>query len=1353
MDSENCQSARIEITDGFSVNNDVLGFVNQNGIAHAYNATTGVLTLTGSATTADYQMALRSITYSNANEDLSETSRIIAFTINDGLIDSNTITRTIDMTAVNDRPVLSSVNADPLTFTEGNGTVVVDPLLTVTDVDNTHCVSATVSITAGFMSGEDTLKFVNQNNIVGSYSSGTGILTLTGSDTKAHYQDALRSVEYENLLENPSDANRTIAFVINDGNLDSLEFVRDVYVIPVNDVPVLTSGGAGPVTFIEQTGGVSIEPALTITDVDNTNLESAVVSITTNFVRGEDTLVFTTTGGISGDYNADTGVLTFTGSATVTSYLSTLRSVQYQSTVNNPDISPRTISFSISDGLGNSNLLEQSVNVTAVNDAPYLTSPSMSFGAASFIEGGTPVLIDSLININDVDSNTFSGATVSITGGHVNSEDVLIFNNQNGITGNFVASSGILTLSGTATLADYQTALRSIEYQNTAGSPNTGQRTVALYINDGEDISVGPYNRNIDISRFGVSSTSSSPVSFTENGSAVVVDPSVTIDYLDGSTINFAIVSIADGFEADDSLLFSNQNGISGTYNAGSLILNGATTVANYQAALRTVQFQYSGEDPAPSRAITFQVHNGASYSNQWARSVNVIAVNDEPILSTTSSDTLNFTENDGPTPIDPLLNITDLDAGGNYVSATIWISNGFIVGEDALSFANTIDISGNYNATTGELVLTGSASMSDYQAALRSVSYENLSDDPSATNRTVSFRVNDSLESNILSRTLTVTPVNDPPALTSTSSSGLVFTEGNSAIAVDTQLSITDVDTPNIQGATVSITVGFVTGEDVLVFSDQNGITGSYDSGSGELTLTGSATTAQYQAALRSVQYLNSHQDPTNALRTISFSVNDGLLDSVALTRDLSVNPVNDQPVLASTSSGSLQFSEKSSPISVDPLLTLQDDDNVNIQGAVVSITSGFVNGEDSLVFSDQNGITGSYNSGSGELTLTGSATKAQYQTALRSVQYTNSEDNPDTALRTVSFVVNDGALDSNTLMRNVSVLAVNDVPQLLTTSSGYLTFTEDDDALIIDPLLTISDIDSTMIQSAEISIAAGFSASDELQFIAQNGISGSYNNGVLALTGTASLADYQAALRTVKYYTADQNPSAVNRTISFVVNDGVDDSLPLTRVVSVVPVNDPPYFVLNRLAVQKGESINLTSDDIQAHDAETPDDQLEIVIEDEISFGEFMIGTPGSRPASFLQSALGQVSFTHDGSDNLPSYNLTVYDTEGLSERSAAIVSFISSNITTAPSTAPSTTPSIAGHTEGGLTSVAIGGIVAAGVAAGAAAITGTLFFAYKKFSKKGDVDDAIADALFNDDEARKDVEMGTIKKKISA
>ena len=55
----------------------------------------------------------------------------------------------------------------------------------------------------------------------------------------------------------------------------------------------------------------------------------------------------------------------------------------------------------------------------------------------------------------------------------------------------------------------------------------------------------------------------------------------------------------------------------------------------------------------------------------------------------------------------------------------------------------------------------------------------------------------------------------------------------------------------------------------------------------------------------------------------------------------------------------------------------------------AWVAISADTLQAGDTLNFANQNGITGSYNSGTGTLALTGSATPAQYQTALQSITF----------------------------------------------------------------------------------------------------------------------------------------------------------------------------------------------------------------------------------------------------------------------------------------------------------------------------------------------------------------------------
>ena len=155
----------------------------------------------------------------------------------------------------------------------------------------------------------------------------------------------------------------------------------------------------------------------------------------------------------------------------------------------------------------------------------------------------------------------------------------------------------------------------------------------------------------------------------------------------------------------------------------------------------------------------------------------------------------------------------------------------------------------------------------------------------------------------------------------------------------------------------------------------------------------------------------------------------------------------MNDPPSISTTGSA-LAYTEGDGPVAVDAGLTVERPglgpalgrhrpDQLELPGA-----------EDELAFVDQAGIAGSYDDTTGTLTLTGSATVAAYETALRSVSYENSSQNPSTAARTLSFQVTDtGGAASNIATRQVNVAGVNDAP-LVTTSAGSTAYTEGDPA-----------------------------------------------------------------------------------------------------------------------------------------------------------------------------------------------------------------------------------------------------------------------------------------------------------------
>nr|MDZ8007734.1 hypothetical protein [Nostoc sp. DedSLP05] len=520
---------------------------------------------------------------------------------------------------------------------------------------------------------------------------------------------------------------------------------------------------------------------------------------------------------------------------------------------------------------------------------------------------------------------------------------------------------------------------------------------------------------------------------------------------------------------------------------------------------------------------------------------------------------------------------------------ATISITSGFVSSEDILKFTNQNGIIGIYNSSTGVLTLTGTATVAYYQAALRSITYTNSSNNPSITTRTISFVINDGIaDSTPVTRNIDIKAVNDPPVAISTNS--VVEYIENTTTAIDSGIILSNVDSLNLSGATVSISSGFKYSEDILNFTNQNGITGSYNRGTGVLTLIGTATIANYQTALQSITYANSSDNPTLITRTISFVVNNGAANSTAVTRNINITAVNDAPIAIVTNSA-VAYSENATT-AIDPGIILTDD-SLNLVSATVSISSGFKSSEDTLNFTNKNGISSSYNSSTGVLTLTGTATVADYQTALQSITYTNSSDNPSTATRTISFVVDDGVANSITATRNLNLTAINDAP-IATVTKSALAYTTKNAATAIDSGIILSDVDSANLVSATVKIASGFvSSEDTLNFTNQNGISSSYtkSTGVLTLTGTATVADYQTALRSVTYSNSSDNPSSVSRTISFVVNDGVANSTAVTRNLNTTAVNNPPIATVNSSAVAYSENATTAIDSgIILTDADSP-------------------------------------------------------------------------------------------------------------------------------------------------------------------
>ncbi|WP_293786701.1 Ig-like domain-containing protein [uncultured Pedobacter sp.] len=137
---------------------------------------------------------------------------------------------------------------------------------------------------------------------------------------------------------------------------------------------------------------------------------------------------------------------------------------------------------------GNGNTASATYTLTPPNAAPLVTTTG---GSTTF--SGSPVAIDNALTVTDADNTTLNNATVTISGNFHADQDILTFTNTSGMLfGNIYSSyssgTGVLTLAlrgGTATVEQWQAALRATTFHNLVPSPNTATRTVSFTVNDG----------------------------------------------------------------------------------------------------------------------------------------------------------------------------------------------------------------------------------------------------------------------------------------------------------------------------------------------------------------------------------------------------------------------------------------------------------------------------------------------------------------------------------------------------------------------------------------------------------------------------------------------------------------------------------------------------------------------------------------------------------------------------------------------------------------------------------------------------------------------------------------------------
>ncbi|QZT62108.1 beta strand repeat-containing protein, partial [Mycolicibacterium austroafricanum] len=926
----------------------------------------GVLTFTGVASVADYQQLLQSVTLTSSTPGIKAVSfQVIDDQEQTSVVPAGTVVTVVGLpVAVPPLVVVSPAAAG----TTGEA-IVVSPIVVITDLDSAEINGATVTVADA--AADDVLGWGGlPTGVTAGYAAG--VLTFTGVASVADYQQLLQSV----TLTSSGAGLKSVSFAVVDADgtasVVPAGTVVTVVGLPVAVPPLVVVSPAATGTTGE---AIVVSPIVVITDLDSAELNGATVTVAD--AAADDVLGWGgLPTGVTAGYAA--GVLTFTGVASVADYQQLLQSVTLTSST--PGI--KAVSFQVTDDQGQASLAVGTA--VTVLGLPAVATPVVltSVVSVSYTAGSSSVAVDPGILVLDADSTIMTGATVTIA--NPASGDALTYGElPAGVTASL--DQGTLTFNGNASVSDYQQLLRSVMFSSSASALAT-IKAISFQITDdqgGASIpgSVAVTVMSVPTLATPVVVTSLANLVYTAGNSAVEIDPGLLILDADSTTMSAAVVSIVGGAAAGESLSWTAQDGISGSYVDGVLTFEGNASVAVYQQLLRSVTFSTTSAALASIESISLVVTDGQG--NVSTPGLVAVTIVNAPLkiapLVTTSVANISYTAGDSAVTVDPSVSVLDLDSTA-LQSATVTITGGFASG-DMLTFAAPSGITGVYDDVNGTLTLSGTATIALYEQALRSVQLSTDVGAPAAL-KTVSFAVTDAegtaslLPGNVVV-TVVAAPFNLSPLVTTLL--GPIYTAGNTAVQVNPLITVIDLDSSTMTGATVQISGNFAPGADILGFTPTADITGSYDSATGVLTLSGTANTLQYQQVLQSVTFSTSGTAPT-AVKTLTFTVTDAPGATSLPATALVTVTANSAPVLTAPLGGGLAI--LGLPL-LSPLAVIIDDSSY-LQGAVVTIAN-YQDG-DELLWDAPAHIQGTYSAGT--LTLTGLGTVSEYQTVLRSIR-----------------------------------------------------------------------------------------------------------------------------------------------------------------------------------------------------------------------------------------------------------------------------------------------------------------------------------------------------------------------------
>jgi VCBS repeat-containing protein len=378
---------------------------------------------------------------------------------------------------------------------------------------------------------------------------------------------------------------------------------------------------------------------------------------------------------------------------------------------------------------GNANDIPQSL---ALDNAPALTgiagttTEAVQGGSALTLLTGTPTITDS-------DSNgDAAGATIQIT--NAKAGDVLfVAGVESGtldsgrVTVSWNSSTHTLSLTGADTIAEYQTLLAEVTYQDTGTDITTSghpTRSVSFSVSDGL-VSSSASTTTVTIDRQPTQTTHN--VQIAEGGS-IGTTPLGDTDP-DGDSVT--VTAVTGGNVGSPK---------TGTY--GSLTINSNDTYTYTANNTANINGATTGSHPVDSFA--YQVSDG---NGGFTTETLNFAVNRPPVLSNVAASvTYHYSApamvlSSGTTASDP---------DGDNITATVQITGGKFTNDGDQLTANTAgtSITATYNSTSETLTLSGTDTQANYQKVLDTVAFDSTNPQPTSNGadptRTVTWTVTD---------------------------------------------------------------------------------------------------------------------------------------------------------------------------------------------------------------------------------------------------------------------------------------------------------------------------------------------------------------------------------------------------------------------------------------------------------------------------------------------------------------------------------------------------------------------------------------------------------------------------------